>query len=176
MAAPDLNTLVSLFFPQPGELGEFEETSAEALPPAMHRLLAHHGHMTETVEAYHRCPVTVEVLSRRREDTHYARKILLRRSTDQAVVQFGIVRLDLRHLSEPVRREIESEKIPLGRVLINHHVMREVELSQLWKIQPGPELQRHFSLPPNEPCYGRTALIWCNGEPAVELLEIVIGH
>ena len=66
-----------------------------------------------------------------------------------------------------------SESIPLGRVLIDHNVLREVQLSSLWKLQPGEELRRILNTSEGQLIYGRTALIYCNGEPAVELLEIV---
>jgi chorismate-pyruvate lyase len=90
-------------------------------------------------------------------------------------VQFGIVRLDFDAVSPAVREEIKSERTPLGRVLINHNVLREVELKQIYRIACGPELSRHFNVPEGSEVYGRTALIYCDGEPAVELLEIVIS-
>lgn len=100
------------------------------------------------------------------------RSILLRRSSDNGVVQFGIVRLDLSYLSDDVISEILSEKIPLGRVLIQHDVMREVQRSELWQCRCGPDLQDYLG-GQWPTVYGRTALIYCNGEPVVELLEIV---
>lgn len=170
---PDLPTLAGLFYTYPQDIGEFHEITAEEMPPVYRQLLAHEGHMTETVEAFHGCPVDVEVIAKHITTTHYARKILLRRQSDQSVVQFGIARLTFEYLSDDVRREIESEAIPLGRVLINHNVLREVQLFALWQLYPGPDLRKLFRLEKPTEIYGRTALIYCNGEPAVELLEIV---
>jgi hypothetical protein len=48
-----------------------------------------------------------------------------------------------------------------------------VQLVSLWKIEPGAEILQLFNKQPGDIVYGRTALIYCNGEPAVELLEIV---
>ena len=172
-AAPELEALVGLFYEQLGELGGFVEQREDALPEPYRTLLAHDAHMTVTVEAHHGCKVDVEVLATHRTDTHYSRKILLRRQSDGAVVQFGLVRLNVAFLGEEVRREIESEQTPLGRVLIDHNVLRNVRLLSLWKMQPSSELCRHFGLQTPQTCYGRTALIYCNGVPAVELLEIV---
>ena len=42
---------------------------------------------------------------------------------------FGVPRLKLSLLREDVRREIEAERTPLGRVLIEHNVLREVNWS-----------------------------------------------
>lgn len=169
----DLETLVRLFYPSPDALGQFEAVSAADMPANYRGLLAHEHHMTVTVEAFHRCAVEVEVLASHVTQTHYARKILLRREPERQVVQFGIMRVDLRLLEPPVRREIEEQQTPLGHVLIRHGVLRSIHLASLWKVRPGSELQAHFAADPSAVTYGRTALIACNLQPAVELLEIV---
>jgi chorismate-pyruvate lyase len=129
--------------------------------------------MTVTVERFHRSPVDVKVLDVGQTKTHYSRKILLTRQSDGRVVQFGLVRLCLHFLEPQVQREITDRQTPLGRVLIKHNVLRQVQLISLFKVTPGPDLQQMFGLADAEPTYGRTALIYCNGVPAVELLEIV---
>ncbi len=171
--SPDLDTLVDLFFDSPNQLGVFVEVEAEAIPEVYQKLLVHDAHMTVTVEQHHGCPVDVQVVDCRMTASHYSRKILLNRTTDGKVVQFGIVRLDLGHLGAKVRQEIELRSAPLGRILIEHDVLRKVKLLSLWKITPGEELRRHFGIEESTTCYGRTALIYCNGVIAIELLEIV---
>ena len=172
-STPELQALVDLFYGAPESLGTFREVSRDELDAAAQELLDHDEHMTVTVEDYHGCSVSVEVLETRTTDTHYARKILLRRERDSEVVQFGLVRLNLSYLDPAVRREIESQQAPLGRVLIEHDVLRKVRLLSLWRLDPGPELCEWFQLATPVTCFGRTALIYCNGVPAVELLEIV---
>jgi len=172
---PDLQELAAIFFADLAELGEFTPVPPTKIPQAYRDLLAHYSHMTVTVEHYHGSPVDVVVLDRTSTGRHYSRKILLTRQSDGRVVQFGIVRLDFNAVSEAVREEIRREKTPLGRVLINHGVLREVELKQIYRIACGPELARHFHLPAGSEVFGRTALIYCDGEPAVELLEIVVS-
>ncbi len=171
---PDLHELVAIFFADLGALGQFESVLPRQIPQVYRELLAHHSHMTVTVERFHESPVDVVVLDRQNTGRHYSRKILLTRQSDGRVVQFGIVRLDFNCVSQAVRDEIQREQTPLGRVLINHNVLREVELKQLYRIACGPELAAHFQLPPSSEVFGRTALIYCDGEPAVELLEIVV--
>jgi chorismate-pyruvate lyase len=170
---PHLPELVGLFYERPEELGIFEPILSSQIPQPYRRLLAHNTHMTETVEGFHGCKVDVQVLASRRDNGFYSRKILLTRQSDGQVVQFGIPRLNMEYLDEEVRREIESETKPLGRVLIEHNVLREVQMVALWKVSPGPDLCRMFRLAAPQTVYGRTALIYCNGEPAIELLEIV---
>lgn len=169
----DLDTLVGLFFPKGDQLALFEAKHHSEIPLAYRRLLAHTGHMTVTVEDRHKCAVDVEVLQVDQTSTHYSRKILLRRQTDRQVVQFGIVRLALATLDTASRNEIISQKVPLGRVLIEHGVMRAVQLLGLWQVTCGDELALYFGVEPGHVTYGRTALIYCNSEAAVELLEIV---
>ena len=170
---PDLDTLIGLFYENPDELGVFAEVEAGELPQPYKELLDHNAHMTVTVEEFHGGPVDVQVLQTRQVDNRYARKILLTRQSDRRVVQFGIVRLSFDVLSDDVRREIISQQTPLGRVLIEHNVLREVELASLWRVEPGEDLRKLFGLEKMADCYGRTALIYVGGEPAVELLEIV---
>ena len=169
----DLETLIGLFYGQVDELASFTPRHFSEMPTVYRRLLAHTGHMTVTVEDRHASPVDVHVLQIHQTPTHYSRKILLRRQSDQRVVQFGIVRLALDTLEPPAREEILSQRTPLGRVLIEHGVMRAVQLLGLWEVSCGNELAEHFGTSVGHTTFGRTALIYCNGEPAIELLEIV---
>ncbi|MEX0585965.1 MAG: hypothetical protein WD176_04940 [Pirellulales bacterium] len=169
MSCPDLSELVALFYESRERLARFE--AVEELPADYARLLDHDQHMTVTVEQYHGGPVNLRVLEERARPPHYARKILLERRSDGRVVQFGIMRIDLAQLPPTVRQEIEARGEPLGRILIRHNVWREVQLDALWQVTPGIELTEIFG--DDRPTYGRTALIYCNGAPAVELLEIV---
>ena len=171
--SPDLAVLIHLFYSSSDELGRFRECRSVELPESYRELLAHDQHMTVACEARHGGPVDVRVLDVQHTVTHYSRKILLTRPRDQRGVLFGLVRLNLSCLSAEVRRVIESERVPLGRVLIEHNVLRTVRLLSLWRVEPGEELQQLLGLGEGEACYGRTALIYCDGVPAVELLEIV---
>lgn len=170
---PDLHSLTQLFFEDVTQLGHFQEIPVEELPTPYRELLGHTYHMTVTVENFHESPVDVEVLEKQITDSHYARKILLRRQSDHAVVQYGIVRLNKAAFAGEVWRKIESEKVPLGRILIEHDVMRHVKLMSTWEITPGPELTEAFNMDLKH-CFGRTALIYTNSIPAVELLEMVV--
>lgn len=172
-STPELQALIGLFYHEPHALGHFDEVADNALPTVARKLLAHDQHMTVTVESHHGCAVDVRVLESQVNPSHYARKILLSRQTDGKVVQFGIVRLAATFLGPEIRREIEEEQTPLGRILIKYDVLRIVRLLSLWKIDPSLELAQFLGLPALQTCYGRTALIYCNGVPAVELLEIV---
>lgn len=141
-------------------------------PEPYRRLLVHDEHMTEAMEAYHRSPVSVEVLNRRREGDLYLREIVLHRVTDGQPVQYGLVHFHLQYVSPEVRDEILAEQIPLGRVLINHDVLRHVDLGAILEITAGPGLAAALRMPVGGKTYGRLATLFFNHQPAVDLLEV----
>ncbi len=169
----ELEDLIKLFFEDSSELGQFQEVTASDVPEPSRSLLAHDQHMTVTVEQHHDCTVDVKVLQTRTDGDRYSRKSLLTRQADGRTVQYGIVRLNSAVLTPVVRAEIERKATPLGRILINHGVLRVVKLISLLKIECGPELARELGFKVGQTCYGRTALIYCDGSQAIELLEIV---
>jgi hypothetical protein len=170
---PALDHLAGLFYADLAQLGTFEEVLVENTPEPYRKLLAHHEHMTVAVEQHHGSRVDVEVLSTQRDGDFYSRKILLHRQSDGEIVLFGVPRLNLKLLDEDVRREILGQNVPLGRVLIDHNVMREVQLASLYRIEPGPDLCQMFRLKRPTTTYGRTAFIYLDGYLAIELLEVV---
>jgi hypothetical protein len=171
-AGPSLQELTALF-PPAGELPEYEFVPADEVPAPYHGLLVHEHHMTVTVEAYHRDLVDVRVLAVHHDEESYARKILLALHATGRVVQFGIMRVQLRYCSEAVRKEIIAGQTPLGRILIQHNVLRRIEPTAYLRVIPGTAMMKWFGLERPRPTYGRLAYIHCDEQPAVELLEIV---
>ena len=170
----DLTQLTRQFYPSLDDLGQISPVEASQLPEAYQGLLAHDDHMTVTVEAFHDSLVDVQVLQQHYDPPYYSRKSLLTRRTDGRSVQLGLIRICLDLLPQVVRTEVLAGKIPLGRILIRHHVMRHVQLCQLWRVDPGKELREHLGLPPGTAFYGRTAQIIVQDRPAVELLEMAV--
>jgi hypothetical protein len=168
----ELDALVKLF-PDDPPLIAFAEHIPSALTPEPYKsMLVHDHHMTVTMEAYHHSSVDVRILDRSQTGDTYARKILLLKSGTSQVVQFGIVRFNFKYVTEGVRNEIIAGEIPLGRVLINHNVLRHIDLGAILQITPGPQLQACFGMAPTGVTYGRLATIFCDKRPAVDLLEI----
>ncbi len=168
----ELSRLTSLF---PSELGLLEAVvhiPASATPEPYKQMLAHDHHMTVTMEKYHGCSVNVKVLDQKWDNDIYARKILLNRSDTGIPVQFGIVRFNFDYVTPEVKAEIIAEETPLGRVLINHNVLRHIDLGAILKIRAGAELAQLLNMQPGGETYGRLATIFCNNRPAVDLLEI----
>ncbi len=172
LAGPDLHELYSLFSAD-GQVPEHEFVAADLVPAPYHGLLVHEHHMTVTVEAHHGEMVNVQVLECVQRDNWYARKSLLALRSNGRIVQFGIMRVHLDCCGEAVRQEILAGQIPLGRILIQHDVLRRIEPTAFLRLIPGPAMMKWFGLQHPQPTYGRLAYIYCNRQRAVDLLEIV---
>lgn len=177
--------LVSLFAEPGPSFATFRPVEREEVPEPARTLLDHTRHMTVAMEAHHGAPLGLRVVARARDlgasdggNPWYAREILLL-SPQGALVQYGIVRINLEHVDRTTAAAIRAARIPLGRVLINAGLLREVHDVSLLEVRPGPRLASLFGgLPvpgvPSAPTYGRVAEISLGGHPAVELLEIVV--
>ena len=170
----ELKELCSLFPEPEGEplYLNAEHVARESTPEPYRRMLVHEHHMTVTMESYHKTSVDVEVVDSRYEADLYCRKILLNKQGTNDPVQFGIVKFNFEFVTDSVREQIESESIPLGRVLIQHNVLRHIDLGAIVKFEAGPGLSRYLHMDVGQETYGRMATIFCNGAPAVDLLEI----
>ena len=197
----ELLSLTNLFPASEPLFLKAEHIPSSLTPEPYKTLLVHDHHMTVAMETHHGCSVDVSVLNHRREGDLYAREILLLKGSpaeslaDQvegkspphlsplplksggegtrgSVVQYGIVRFNFSYVTDAVRDEIIAGQTPLGRVLINHNVLRHIDLGAILEITAGPRLAAHFGMPVGGMTYGRMATIFCNRQPAVDLLEI----
>lgn len=168
----ELEALLGLFPQDEPLIAEAEHVPSSQTPEPYKEMLVHEHHMTVTMESYHQTSVDVRVLDQRLDGDTYVRKILLLKSGTDDVVQFGIVRFNFQYVTDDVRSEILVGETPLGRVLINHNVLRHIDLGAILRITAGPELARLLQMPAGGVTYGRLATIFCNHRPAVDLLEI----
>jgi chorismate-pyruvate lyase len=168
----ELLSLTKLF-PEPDELFLSAEHIPSAVTPEPYKtMLVHNHHMTLTMEAHHACSVDVRVLDSKLNGSEYARKIQLLKHGTDTIVMFGIIRFHLEYVTEAVRNEVLAGQTPLGRILINHNVLRHIDLGAILEITAGPALARSLAMPVGGVTYGRLATIFCNRQPALDLLEI----
>lgn len=168
----ELNRLTNMFPESTPLMAKVEHTPARATPEPYREMLAHDHHMTVTMEGYHKSPVDVVVLDQASDGNLYCRKILLVKQGTDFPVQFGLVRFNFEYVTEAVKSEILSGEIPLGRVLINHNVLRHVDLGAILRITAGAGLAGFLKMEEEQITYGRLATIFCNNQPAVDLLEV----
>lgn len=168
----ELRSLTNRFSESDLLFSRTEHIPSAVTPEPYKTMLVHEHHMTVAMETYHGCSVDVRVLDSRLEGAEYSRKILLLKHGTETPVQFGIVRFHLEYVTAAVRDEIIAGKTPLGRILINHNVLRQIDLGAILEITAGPALASYLQMPVGGVTYGRLATIFCNRQPAVDLLEI----
>ena len=169
---PTLDPLYRLF-PDSSDRPAVVEVEAERVPEPYHRLLVHTHHMTVTVEEFYGGPVDVKVVACRRHGDEYARKSLLALHEGGKIVQFGLVRIDLGACSQAVRDAIVEGKTPLGRVLIQHNMLRRIEPTSYLRVKLASRMAEWFGVVEGGETYGRLGVIYTGDRPAVEVLEIL---
>jgi len=148
------------------------------IPHPTDALLVHHEHMTEVLQRRYARPVDLHVLEEHLDGDRYTRRIILTPSNDDGakggmVVEWGIMRLDFRFMSEAVRKEILAKQSPLGEILIRHNVHRRIKPRWFMRFAPRGPLAIFGEDGAVESLYGRIGTIYCDEKPAIELLEIV---
>lgn len=166
------------FFDTLDFLSSCPRLAPEELPPTARGLLVHREHMTAVLHHHYGRPVDVRVLRDERGAEHYARKVLLTLSGSDRVVELGIVRMDFRYISAEVRDEILARRAPLGDILIRHNVLRRISPRWYFLFPRDTPIGRAFDSPgapgsAGRPVYGRVGTIYCDEEPAIDLLEVV---
>ncbi len=156
----------------PELIGDYTVVTAEQLVQPYRDLLVHHDHMTAVLYARHGCDLELRVLRRRHLDDVYARFILLAARDSAAVLETGVVQINLDLLSAAVRQEVLEARKPLGSILIEHNVLRRIEPKWYLRLQRGCPLVDGFGADVDE-AYGRVGIIYCDHQPAIELLEVV---
>lgn len=174
-----LEELLALFPGEDTQATDYTLVPPDEIPSPCHELLVHDHHMTVTLERHHGAPVNLRALEVRHEPPSYARRLYLDTASSTGnspapAVMAGIMRIWLGQVRPEVQDEIVSADGPLGRILIEHGVLRRLQTVAFLRIRLRDGLREIFQLPPDvEHVFGRLALIFCDGEPAVELLEIV---
>ena len=143
------------------------------VPEPYRGLLDHTQHMTVTVEAYYHDAVDVEVHEVTHRGQEYARKITLRLRGGKKVVQYGVIAVDLDALDSSVAADIVAGQTPLGRVLIDHDVLRVVEPVQFFRVALPADLAGVMGVPAGSVTYGRLGTISADGNPAIRVAEIL---
>ncbi len=149
----------------------------DAIPFPEDHLLVHHDHMTVVLQKHHGSPVNVHVMDERLDDNVYTRMICLTPQGSEKVVEWGIARLHFKYIPDAAREEILAKKSPLGAILIKHDVHRRVKPRYFLRFPSGGGVLSLFKPRPATPqaAYGRIGMIYCDEEPAIELLEIVVN-
>lgn len=155
------------------KLPHCEPILPEEIPDPYRQLLVHHNHMTVTLEQHHNDKVRVVPYQVHRQGDLYARKLDLITENGNKIVMTGLMLFNFAFCSDTVRDLIIEQKTPLGRILIEHNIMRRVSAGTYLRFEADDDLVARFRLEEPRPAYGRLATIFYDEQPAVDLLEIV---
>ena len=168
--------LVSLgegLFPDSRWMDGFELIDEAKLPATARTLLAHGGHMTAALRKFYASSIQLEVIADRAAGDEYKRRILLAIGGPRRVVELGVVRIDLRFVPPAAKPVIMTKATPLGDVLATHNVLTKVTPRAFLRFRGGGAVVECFERGPSGEAFGRLGTIHCNGDEAIELLEVV---
>lgn len=160
-------------FPDSNWMDGFELIDEAALPAPAKTLLAHGGHMTATLRKFYSSAIQLEVVTDRSTGDEYKRRILLAIGGPRRIVELGVVRIDLRFIPAPAKPVIMTKATPLGDVLANHNVLTRVTPRAFLRFRGGGTVVECFERGSDIEAFGRLGTIHCNGDEAIELLEVV---
>ena len=154
---------------------DYTLTPPDEVPEPFHSLLVHHRHMTVVLGEHYHQPVHLQVQRSGVSGGAYRRRITLTAGPAGPFTELGIVRLHLQFLPPDARDEILAQLCPLGMILIRHHILRRVVPHYYVRFSASSPIIQLFNLPVSPIVYGRIGTIFCNEQPAIELLEIATG-
>jgi hypothetical protein len=166
--------LLRLFHSPAEGFAVIHPAAADGVGEPYRSLLDHRSHMTVAMEQHHGGPLALRVVQVAPPGIgrlDYAREILLERPSGE-VVLYGVVRIDLGAVDEATATAIRAAEVPLGRLLIEAGLLRDVHHVSLLQVAPGDQLTRLFGRSTGAETFGRVAEISLAGRPAVELLEV----
>jgi len=137
-------------------LPPLRELPGPLVPLPYRDLLVHDRDMTPTLEAFHRCKLTLKVLSKQVEDDSLMRQVLLMSDRTSLPVAFGVIRIHLGSFDAASRELILACRKPLGAILASQRIEHFSRPTRFFAVQPDATLRS--LLPIDDGCetvYGR---------------------
>jgi hypothetical protein len=147
----------------------------EEMPEPFRKLLVHEMHMTLALTSNYGAFLELNVKEMHYEGNLYSRKINLTIPRNHLIVEHGLVRLNLHNIPHAVWQEIIQQRAPMGEILLRHNILQRIQPKWFLRLDPGSDMLAWMGSQTTRPLYGRLGTIFCNGEPTVEVLEVVTG-
>jgi hypothetical protein len=152
----------------------FELRPGAQLPEPARQLLFHSRDMTSTLATYHESLIRIEILQCREPEGFYLREVFLRTLGTDAVVEYGLVAIDLGQFSEWQRDIIRAGKAPLGGLLHRFEIPFVSTPIGFFALAGNHLASTPLKVPEDVTCYGRfNRLARESGEPIAWILEIL---
>lgn len=166
-------------------LGEFYTRNGHTLPPLQQidggdvpepyrTQLVHESDMTSTLEDYYGGAVHIEVLGKNLQNDEYSREVILWAENTEKPVEFGAIKIFLRHFPKEARQQILNEHWPLGRILKECGMEFTSRPKAYLRIASDPLINKVLGLTGAQVLFGRrNTLTDANGNSLAEIVEIL---
>lgn len=96
--------------------------AGDEVPMPFHALLVHRSDMTSTLSRFHGSEIQLQVLQQSIDETSILRAVILRRCRDNQPVEYGAIRIFLKHFPEAAAETLRAGTTPLGTVLSEFNI------------------------------------------------------
>jgi flavin-dependent dehydrogenase/chorismate-pyruvate lyase len=154
-------------------LAQLTPVAIENVPKIYKSLLVHERDMTPTLAEFHKSAIHVEALFSFCKDNIYYREVLLKTS-DNKVILYGGIRIDLNYLPKEAAAKVLAEKEPFGNLLAEYELPHTSQPSGYFTIIAGDFIAKHLSVDLGSKLYGRRNTLYTEDkQPIAEIVEIL---
>jgi len=166
---------LSEFYKEAGlSLPQVEEIEASQLPEPYKSLLAHANDMTPTLERLYHQSIRLQILKHHHRGDVFSRQVLLLLNGSQKVVEFGAIRIYLRHFSPQAQRLIVEGQRPLGNILASEQIAHTSHPRAYVRVTADETIGQALQAEKSQLLYGRrNVLLNSERETLAEILEIL---
>jgi chorismate-pyruvate lyase len=158
-------------------LPPLNQIDGELVPEPYRSLLVHQNDMTPTLEKFHKSPIHLEVLGRRRKDDAYFREVILRLDSSNQPVEFGAIKINLDRFTPESREAILQERLPLGHILHQYKISHTSRPGAYLRLASDKLINRVLEFSGAQVLYGRRNTLYDPQQQSLaEIIEILPTH
>lgn len=131
------------------------ELDGPSVPDPYRGLLVHSSDMTPTLEGFYGQPMRISVLTREQHADFYHREVVLKTAEDSRPVEYGVIRICLKHLPQHARERVLEEQRPLGNILQTESIAHMSWPQAFFQIESDSHLAHVLFLARPGTLYGR---------------------
>jgi chorismate-pyruvate lyase len=147
--------------------------SADKIPQPYQSLLDGGRPLTSSLERFHRCTASLQLLDRSRHGNIYRRQVLLLDPYERPL-SFGSICIYLDSLSSDVQAHILAGDQPVGTLLADSKVAYCNQPSALFVMIGDVAISRWLRAEPHDELYGRcNTLVARGGRPIADVVEVL---
>ena len=148
--------------------------NGEHMPEPYRRLLVHENDMTPTLESAYGERIHLRLLNRKVEGNVMLRQVVLVLDREERPVEFGAIRIQLRHLPSEAQRLVLEARLPLGRVLQDSFTQHRSRPVAYFEVTSDALIGTALDIAEGQQLYGRqNRLLMPSGEILAEVSEIL---